>query len=191
MIDAIAAAARGLQTEERRLNGAARDVANANTPGYKPGGAPAAEGALLSTGSPLDLAISGGGYFRVIRSDGSIGYTRNGAFRVDAQGRLVTGSGERVAPGITVPDGPTGLRIGPKGEVSAAVGGALVPLGRIELASLGEAPGEIVQGALERSGTDLADATVTEITSSRTYTALASVIRTADEMQGTLVDMLA
>jgi flagellar basal-body rod protein FlgG len=191
MIDAIAAAARGLQTEARRFNGAARDIANANTPGYKPAGAPAAQGALLATGSPLDLGIAGGEDFRVIRGDGSPGYTRNGAFRVDAQGRLVTGSGEPVALGITVPDGATGLQISPKGEVSAAVGGALVPLGRIELAGLGEQPGEIVQGAFEASGTDLADATVTQITSSRTYSALASVIRTADEMQGTLVDMLA
>ena len=53
MIDAIAAATRGLQTEERRFNGAARDVANANTPGYKPGGAGWSQGALLPTGSPI------------------------------------------------------------------------------------------------------------------------------------------
>jgi flagellar basal body rod protein FlgG len=178
MIDAIAAAARGLQTEERRFNGAARDIANATTPGYKPAGASAGQGALVATGSPLDLAIVGGGYFRVIRGDGSVAYTRNGAFRTDAQGRLVTGSGDLVAPGVTVSEG--------------AGGGAVVPLGRIELAGLdGPADGTIVQGALEASGTDLADATVTQITSSRTYTALASVIHTADEMQGTLVDLLA
>ena len=133
MIDAIAAATRGLQTEERRFNGAARDVANANTTGYRPAGAGWSQGALLPTGSPLDLGIAGGGYFRVTRGDGSVAYTRNGAFRLDAQGRLVTGSGERVDPEIAVPPGAGDVRIGPRGDVSAAVGGALVPLGRIEL----------------------------------------------------------
>jgi flagellar hook protein FlgE len=38
---------------------------------------------------------------------------------------------------------------------------------------------------------DLADDTVTEITSSATYTALARVVRTADEMQQTLLDLVA
>ena len=214
MIDAIAAAARGLQTEERRFNGAARDVANANTPGYKPAGGGWSQGALLPTGSALDLGIAGGGYFRVTRGDGSVAYTRNGSFRIDAQGSLVTGSGERVDPEIAVPPGADDIRIGPHGDVSAAVGGALVPLGRIELAGFsnpdglvsagdglleetaasgpaGPADGFIVQGGLEASGTDYADAAVTQITASRSYTALASVFRTADEMQGSLLDMLA
>jgi flagellar basal-body rod protein FlgG len=214
MIDAIAAAARGLQTEERRFNGAARDVANANTPGYKAAGGGWSQGALLPTGSPLDLGIAGGGYFRVTRGDGSVAYTRNGSFRLDAQGRLVTGSGERVDPEIAVPPGTDDVRIGPHGDVSAAVGGALVPLGRIELAGFsnpdglvsagdglleetaasgpaGPADGFIVQGGLEASGTDHADAAVTQITASRSYTALACVFRTADEMQGSLLDMLA
>jgi flagellar basal-body rod protein FlgG len=214
MIDAIAAAARGLQTEERRFNGAARDVANANTPGYKPAGGGWSQGALLPAGSPLDLGIAGGGYFRVTRGDGSVAYTRNGSFRLDVQGRPVTGSGERVDPEIAVPPDADDVRIGPHGDVSAAVGGALVPLGRIELAGFsnpdglvsagdglleetaasgpaGPADGFIVQGGLEASGTDHADAAVTQITASRSYTALASVFRTADEMQGSLLDMLA
>ena len=55
----------------------------------------------------------------------------------------------------------------------------------------GPADGFIVQGGLEASGTDYADAAVTQITASRSYTALASVFRTADEMQGSLLDMLA
>ena len=55
----------------------------------------------------------------------------------------------------------------------------------------GRADGVIVQGGLEASGTDLADATVTQITVSRAYTALGSVFRTADEMQGALLDMIA
>ena len=39
---------------------------------------------------------------------------------------VVTGSGERVDPEIAVPPGGGDVRIGPRGEVSAAVGGALV-----------------------------------------------------------------
>jgi flagellar basal body rod protein FlgG len=125
------------------------------------------------------------------RGDGSVAYTRDGAFRLDAQGRLVTGSGERVDPTIALPPGADDVRIGPRGNVSAAIRGALVPLGRIGLAGFSNPEGYIVQGGLEASGTDYADSAVMQITASRSYTALASVFRTADEMQGSLLDMLA
>ena len=35
--------------------------------------------------------------------DGSVAYTRDGAFQVDAQGQLVTNNGFTVQPGITIP----------------------------------------------------------------------------------------
>ncbi len=214
MIDALAAATRGLQTEEGRFAGAAQDVAEVDTPGYEPAGAAERQGALLPTGAPLDLGIAGGGYFQVTRADGSTGYTRNGSFRTDAKGRIMTASGEQLSPPISIPAGATDVRISASGDVSAAVSGSLVPLGKIDLAGFrnpdglvhtgdgllsqsaasgppGSADGMIVQGGLEASGTDLADATVTQITASAAYTALGSVFRTADEMQGALLDMIA
>lgn len=41
------------------------------------------QGDLVTTGNPLDLAIQGGGFFRVQRSSGEYGYTRAGNLRAD------------------------------------------------------------------------------------------------------------
>lgn len=49
-------------------------------------------GALRSTGQPLDLALTGPGYFEVQTSEGAA-YTRQGTFRMDDRGRLVTAQG--------------------------------------------------------------------------------------------------
>lgn len=52
-------------------------------------------GTLRVTGQPLDLALTGDGFFEVA-TDGGPAYTRQGSFRVDAQGRLVTAQGHPV-----------------------------------------------------------------------------------------------
>jgi flagellar basal-body rod protein FlgF len=49
-------------------------------------------GTLKSTGQSLDVALAGKGYFEVITDSGPA-YTRQGSFRLDARGRLVTGQG--------------------------------------------------------------------------------------------------
>ncbi len=49
-------------------------------------------GTLKSTGQPLDLAITGDGFFEV-RTEHGLAYTRQGDFRLDGQGRLVTAQG--------------------------------------------------------------------------------------------------
>jgi flagellar basal-body rod protein FlgG len=61
------------------------------------------QGSLQVTESPTDLAIYGNGFFQVRLPDGQIGYTRNGSFRVDADGRLVTSDGLPLQPDIRVP----------------------------------------------------------------------------------------
>ena len=53
------------------------------------------EGTFVTTGNPLDLAISGRGFF-VIESDLGPRYTRNGHFRLDEEGNLVTQGGLKV-----------------------------------------------------------------------------------------------
>lgn len=53
------------------------------------------QGPIARTGNDLDLAIAGPGYFKVQSATGTA-YTRNGHFRADAQGRLVTDAGEPV-----------------------------------------------------------------------------------------------
>ncbi len=57
------------------------------------------QGSLQETKNNLDVAINGNGFFEVTMPDGTIGYTRDGSFQVDAQGRLVTSSGLPVANG--------------------------------------------------------------------------------------------
>lgn len=51
------------------------------------------QGARLKTGNPLDFALTGPGYFTVQSPEGPLLYTRNGAFSLDADGRLVTQDG--------------------------------------------------------------------------------------------------
>ena len=53
------------------------------------------QGNITATENPLDLAINGGGFFRLSDS-GTINYTRNGQFQVDKDGYLVTTGGQRV-----------------------------------------------------------------------------------------------
>ncbi|MGA3344155.1 MAG: flagellar basal-body rod protein FlgF [Terracidiphilus sp.] len=54
-----------------------------------------AQGALVTTGNQLDLAIEGPGYFQVKTSAGPV-YTRGGNFRVSPQGQLITSAGDPV-----------------------------------------------------------------------------------------------
>lgn len=53
------------------------------------------QGSLKSTGSPMDLALDGKGFFEVLTADG-VRWTRNGALQVDNNGRLVTKEGHPV-----------------------------------------------------------------------------------------------
>lgn len=95
------------------------------------------QGTLTQTSNNLDLAIQGKGFFQITMPDGTTGYTRDGAFQMDAQGQLVTNNGYLVQPGITVPANATNLTIGQDGTVTASIPGQVAPqnLGQIQLAS--------------------------------------------------------
>ncbi|MGI5935663.1 MAG: flagellar hook-basal body complex protein [Oscillospiraceae bacterium] len=70
------------------------------------------QGTTQTTSYPLDLAISGEGFFVIDNGDGTYSYTRNGAFTLDAEGYLVTANGNYVmAVGINnlTPDPTSGL----------------------------------------------------------------------------------
>ena len=51
------------------------------------------QGTLSQTGSELDLAIRGDGFFKILMPDGTFTYTRDGSFQMDPQGRVVTAQG--------------------------------------------------------------------------------------------------
>ena len=83
----------------------------------------AGQGSLENTGGPLDVAISGNGFFKVKIMDSvgdGFGYTRNGAFFINDKGEMVLGLGDgyRVQPQITIPTGVTDISIGQDGKVS-------------------------------------------------------------------------
>jgi flagellar basal-body rod protein FlgG len=96
-----------------------------------------AQGNLQQTGNNLDVAIQGNGFFQLTMPDGTIGYTRDGAFQIDNQGRLVTAGGEPVSGGITIPSNATAVSIAANGTVSATIPGTTAPqaIGTITLAS--------------------------------------------------------
>jgi flagellar basal-body rod protein FlgG len=95
------------------------------------------QGDIRVTGNPLDLDIEGDGYFQVQLSDGQTGYTRDGTFKLDSQGRLVSSDGNAVVPEITVPPEAVGrVTVSQDGTVFASLPGASAPqqLGQIQLA---------------------------------------------------------
>jgi flagellar basal-body rod protein FlgG len=86
------------------------------------------QGNLLQTQNSLDVAIEGRGFFAIQLPDGSTGYTRDGSFQTNAQGELVTSSGYRVQPGITIPDNVQSITIGRDGVVSVRSAGQSAPV---------------------------------------------------------------
>ncbi len=94
------------------------------------------QGAHVDTGNPLDALIEGRGFFQILLPDGSNGYTRDGSFRMDSDGRLVTASGYQIQPAVTIPDGVESITISSDGIVQAKLPGQTDPatLGSLQIA---------------------------------------------------------
>jgi flagellar basal-body rod protein FlgG len=82
------------------------------------------QGTIQQTGNPLDVAIQGQGWFKILLPDGTFGYTRDGSFQMDAQGRVVTAEGNLVQPTITIPANSSGLTVSQQGQVSVTPAGS-------------------------------------------------------------------
>jgi len=93
-------------------------------------------GELSQTGSPLDMAIEGNGFFQVNMPDGTIGYTRDGSFKMSQDGQITTSDGFYMTPEITVPEDAESISIGFDGTIYARIVGQTDPqeLGQVELA---------------------------------------------------------
>lgn len=171
-----------------------------------------AQGNMQITENPLDLAIEGDGFFQVVMPDGEIAYTRSGAFKVDQNGDLVTVSGYKLEPPITIPEDAREINVGADGTVSALLNdGTIQELGTIELArfmnpagleSLGhnlyrrteasgdpmtgtpgeEGLGRIASGFLEMSNVRVVEEMVNLITAQRAYEVNSKAIQASDEM---------
>lgn len=93
------------------------------------------QGNIIQTENPLDLAVSGRGFFEVLLPDGDTAYTRDGTFQLDSQGRMVTSNGYLLQPSITVPANTLSVTVGEDGVVSALVSGSATPtqIGALQL----------------------------------------------------------
>jgi flagellar basal-body rod protein FlgG len=93
------------------------------------------QGGMNNTGNSLDVAIDGRGFFQVLMPDGSFAYTRDGSFRKSPEGELVTSSGYRVQPAISIPSGAQSISIAMDGVVSAQIAGETSPttIGTLQL----------------------------------------------------------
>jgi len=113
------------------------------------------QGSLAQTGNPLDVAIQGTGWFKILMPDGTFSYTRDGSFQMDAQGRIVTAEGNLVQPTITVPQGSSGLTINQQGQVSVTPSGSTTSsiLGQFTLTTF------INDAGLQANGSNLFTAT--------------------------------
>lgn len=101
------------------------------------------QGNLQQTQNNLDIAIKGNGFFQIQMPDGTTGYTRDGSFKVDANGTMVTNNGYTLLPGVTLPITATSVTIAQDGTVSATVPGQVAPqnLGQLQLANFINPPG--------------------------------------------------
>lgn len=167
------------------------------------------QGSLKESGSPLDLAIEGDGFFELI-TPGGIAYTRDGSFQKDANGNIVNSDGYQLMPGITIPANAVDISISKDGRVTATLPNQTnQQLGKITLvkftnpaglASLGEnlyaatgasgvatnayGYGAIEQGYLENSNVEVVEEMVNLIVAQRAFETASKAVQASDDMMG-------
>lgn len=92
------------------------------------------QGNFKETEQNFDIAITGNGFFQIELPDGTIAYSRDGAFKLDDEGNVVNSQGYRLVPNITIPDDATQVNIGTDGTVTVLQGNdtTVNELGQIE-----------------------------------------------------------
>jgi flagellar basal-body rod protein FlgG len=168
-------------------------------------------GELNNTGRSLDVAISGEGFFQVNMPNGTIKYTRDGAFETNANGQLVTAAGYEIEPAITIPSDAVSVSISADGTVNVTNDTTTSTVGTIQLArfinpsglssdgdnllseteasgspTVGTANqdgfGSIQSGFLEKSNVQMVTELVNLITAQRGYEVNSRTIKAGDDM---------
>ena len=172
------------------------------------------DGAIETTGRPLDLAIQGTGFIELMGANGQSLLWRGGALKVNADGMLAAAdSGLAFKDAITIPADATDITIDSAGVVRAKTVDNAEPaeLGQIELVRPDDMsaltaldgglyradtaklqsmrPGEdgsgtLVQGAVERSNVELTSQMVQLMLIQRAYSANAQIVQAADQLMG-------
>ncbi|MCH8473757.1 MAG: flagellar basal-body rod protein FlgG [Opitutales bacterium] len=176
------------------------------------------QGTLRETGSQLDLAIDGQGFIEVELPNGETGYTRDGALKVAADGRITTSNGYPVLSNFnTIPSGAQTITMTPTGDLTVRTANGTQTF-RIELARFNNpaglrstggniyvetdasgAPetgnptengfGRIMQGFLESSNVNVVEEMVNMITAQRAYETNSKAIQASDEMLQTVAQL--
>ncbi len=171
------------------------------------------QGDYVQTGNHLDMAIQGGGFFRVLHGAEDL-YTRAGNFTLDSEGYITTNSGDRLQPEITIPPEATLVTLQDNGTLTVhgaddqilateqinvntfvnsaglfAVGENLFRPTEGSGAATEETPGEngsgtVANNLLEMSNVSVVDEMVSMIVGQRGYEANSKSIQTADAMLG-------
>ena len=94
------------------------------------------QGDFVQTGNNLDMVIEGDGFFQVTRPDGTVAYTRSGAFKLDSNGKIVNSDGYPLEPALTIPANTQSITVGSDGKISVLQAGSKSPsdVGQIQLA---------------------------------------------------------
>lgn len=170
------------------------------------------QGDITESSNPLDVAIQGEGFFQVRKPDGTLLYTRDGSFKLNSDGNIVTTGGYLLDPEITLDENSVGVVIGRDGVVELQQSdGNRVSVGNIQLVRFlnpggllalgdnlyGETPesgrpilgnpgsdefGEIHQGFLEASNVDIVEEMVSMITAQRAYELNSKTVKTVEDM---------
>jgi len=169
------------------------------------------QGDISQTGNQLDVAIQGNGFFEVQMPDGTLSYTRDGSFKTDSQGRIVTSDGYPLEGGFQpVPAGTTNINITASGAVTYTTPSGTTNFqiqlarfnnpggldaqghnlyketpasGTAELGTPGENGfGQLQQNALELSNVSVVKEMVNLILAQRAYEVNSKAVQAADEM---------
>ncbi len=177
------------------------------------------QGNLQQTGNSLDLAINGNGFFQIQQADGTLAYTRDGAFQVNSEGTVVTANGDVLQPQITIPSGTVTLTVAKDGTVSSTdSAGTATTLGQIQLTSFinpaglqsigdnlylettasgtantananANGMGSLQQGFVETSNVNVVEELITMITAQRAYEINSKAIQASDQMLQKLANL--
>lgn len=170
------------------------------------------QGSAKQTGAPWDMLVDGEGFFSIQRENGEIMYTRDGAFKPDGQGRIMTSGGYLLQPAITMPANSAGISISRNGIVTSTDSeGKQSQIGQIELVNFVNAAGlksmggnlyqasessgapvqgqpnnngfgGIEQGKLEQANVNVVNEMVNMIQAQRAYEMNSKVMQAADQM---------
>lgn len=216
----------GMMAQEERMNLTANNMANVNTPGFKKD-VPIFEGYLAKqsktyfgqapfelTDRDLDIAIDGPGFFQV-ETDAGIRYTRNGNFKVNSDGEIVTMDGDPVVGAGFVPEGSKMVVVDSDGRIQAVnQDGEFEEVGQFEMVEFDD-PNMLIkegydfyvpkrpdfeprdaeftrleQGYLEKSNVNPINESVQMIELYRIYEALQKIVHTKQEMDEKAIGQL-